>query len=75
MSRPSGWCEGDGEAFEPAQRVVVTPASPGRYFDSPDLSRQRRQHHFAFEARDELADAHMDARTKPDMALVLRVMS
>src|SRR5229473_2659573 len=68
IARPSGWSDGDGKAVEPAQRVVVAALWRARDLDGGHLARQRRQKRLAFEARDKLADAHMDARAKPDMA-------
>src|SRR5882672_6176926 len=65
---PSGRRDGDGKAFEPAQRVVVAALHGTRDLDGPDLARQRRQYGLAFEAGDELADAHVNARAIADMA-------
>src|SRR6266566_5686535 len=65
---PSGWGDGDGKVFEPAQRVVVTALHWAGDVDFSDLARQRGQHHFALQARDELADTHVDAGAEADMA-------
>src|SRR6266550_5419253 len=67
MSFPSSRCYRHGKAVLPAQRVVVTALRLAGDFDGSDLSGQNRQHHFALKARDELADAHMDAGPKADM--------
>src|SRR6185436_4638455 len=76
---PSGWMKmmlgirglsgrrnRNGKAFEAAQRVVVAALHRAGDRDGRDLARDRRQHHLAFDARQQLADAHMDARAEPD---------
>src|SRR5438128_1871037 len=68
MGGPSGWLDRDGQAFETAQRVVVAALHFSSDLDRSDLARQRRQHDFALEARDQLANAHMDAGAEADMA-------
>src|SRR5450631_970815 len=68
MRGPSGRCDGDWKAFEPTQRIVVAALHRAGDFDRRYLSRQRRQERLAFEPRDELADAHVDAGTEADMA-------
>ena len=64
----SGRFDGDRETLEAAQRIVVAPLDRPGDFDGGDFSCQRRQQHFAFEAGDQLADTHMDAGSKPDVA-------
>src|SRR4051794_19677426 len=71
--RPSGWMkvivvmtisgrgEGDRQALQTAQRVVVAPLDRAADAEDGDLARQRRQQNLAFEAGDQLADAHVDA--------------
>src|SRR5258705_3108269 len=68
ISGPSGRRNRNGETFEAAQRVVVAALHRTGDLDACNLACDRRQHHLAFDAREQLADAHMDARTEPDMA-------
>src|ERR1700754_4754482 len=56
----SGRLDGDRQAFQATQRVVVATLHFARYLDRFHLARQRRHHDLAFEARHELADAHVD---------------
>src|SRR5688500_14171011 len=63
----SGRRDGDRQTFQPAQRIVVATLHRSGDLDAADLARQRRQHGFAFEAGDELADAHVDAGAIADM--------
>src|SRR6185436_6936450 len=65
---PSGRRNLDGETFEAAQRVVVAALHRAGDLDGSNLARDRRQHHLAFDARQQLADAHVDARAESDMA-------
>src|SRR5206468_301165 len=64
----SGWSEGDRQALQPAQRVVVAALRLVAHRDRADFAGERGQHRLAFEARDELADAHVDAGAEADMA-------
>src|SRR5262245_59850578 len=57
----SGRFDRDGQTFEAAQRVVVAALHLASDFDRLHLARQRRHHHLAFEASDELADTHVNA--------------
>src|SRR6266487_2346768 len=59
ISGPSGRRNRNGETFEAAQRVVVAALHRTDDLDVCNLARDRRQ---------QLADAHMDARTETDMA-------
>src|SRR5215204_6719129 len=68
ISGPSGRRNRDGKAFEAAQRVVVAALHRAGDLDGSNLARDRRQHHLTFDARQQLADTHMDARAEPDMA-------
>src|SRR5206468_6648830 len=68
ISGPSGRRNRDGETFEAAQRVVVAALHRAGDLDARNLACDRRQHHLAFDARQQLADAHMNTRTEPDMA-------
>src|SRR5664279_6071488 len=67
LARSSRRRKGDGKVFEPAQRVVVAALDRSCDFDGRDFSRQCRQHDLAFEARDQLAAAHMDPGAVTDM--------
>src|ERR1041384_1665050 len=60
ISGPSGRRNRDGEAFEAAQRVVVAALPRAGDPDAGDLAPDCRQHHLAFDAREQLADAHVD---------------
>src|SRR4051812_44909454 len=55
------------QAFQAAQRVVVAALDLACDLDRRGLSRQRRQHDLAFEARDQLADAHVDSGAVADV--------
>src|SRR5438477_8739434 len=63
----SDWLDRDRQALQPAQRVVVEALHRSGDLDRCDLARQRRHHHLAFEARDQLPDAHMNAGAVADM--------
>src|SRR5688500_16190859 len=67
IARPSGCLNGNGKVFQSAQRVVIAALHRAGDLDGLDLARQRRQERLAFEARDQLTDAHMNARAEPDM--------
>src|SRR6187551_3823832 len=63
----SGRREGDGERVEAAQRVVEAPLDRTGDLDCGDFSRQCGEQHLTLEARDQLADAHMNAGAESDM--------
>src|SRR5262245_1741498 len=63
----SGRFDRDGQTFETAQRVVVAALHRASDFDRLHLARQRRHHNLTFEAGDELAYAHVNARAIADM--------
>src|SRR5256884_5661220 len=67
MDIPSGSFKGEGKTFQTAQCVVVAALHGTGDLNGGDLSCQRRQHGLTFQASDQLADAHMNARTKTDM--------
>src|SRR5882757_10497104 len=64
----SGRHDLDRQAVEPAQRVVEEAPWLSGDLDFGDAPRQRRHHHLAFEAGNELADTHVDAGAVADMA-------
>src|SRR5438094_388065 len=68
ISGPSGRRNRNGETFEAAQRVVVAALHRAGDLDCRDLACDRPQHHLAFDAREQLADAHMNTRAETDMA-------
>src|ERR1700750_2632540 len=48
------------QAFEAAQRVVIAALHLAGNLDRSDLARECSEHHLAFEARDQLSDAHVN---------------
>src|SRR5215471_7571826 len=65
---PSSWCDRDGKAFEPPQRVVVAPLHGSGDLETFDLARKGSEHDLAFEPRHQLTDTHMNAGTEADMS-------
>src|SRR6202008_5062405 len=67
----SSLLDGDGQAVEPPQRVVVAALHWTADLDAHALARERREHDLALEPRHQLADAHVNAGAEADMARCL----
>src|SRR5207244_11136391 len=58
---------GDRQVSQCAQGIIVAPANVAGDFERTGLAGECREHAFAFEPRQELADALVDAAAEADM--------